>query len=596
MSNRLKLKVKTKIPAALLGGIGTVITKDGITYKVELDYSRLQDVGNTFDPNYVVVAIWNPHTGDWARVSLTNFINGSLSPAAFDIIAPTTTEGDMIVREGGHNVRLPVGQAGYALLSNGTDPIYDGFLQSGTGAAKRTWQDKARETVSVKDFGAVGNGVADDTSAFQNAIAALPGGGRIYVPRGFYRITATLTLHGGLTFYGDTCVTNVFGLPTGNETPSHVFIDSDTLALFQNVSGVSMEGVSFTDITFAARLTPSVTPRGTATGFNLSGSAPSDIKNLNFNHCQFTNFGGYAIRVRDPLAPGANPDWNVCPATLSDCTFYYNAVGISFETDNADFWQLNGTAFFQGTGMYGIICQRSGVLVLNQCFGGGGIMLITGGSGPQDRDSITFIACQFEQGTAMLQVADNMSTQRTYRPIKMISCVVESPILLSASCHFISEGSRYVNNIEVTASGVLIDSYSDSFLPTTAINLVAGSSVRNYVTHGTDYPIGVRGPIIDGKCIRTASAAPVGGSVAYVAGDITYNSSPSTGSPMGWICLTSGTPGTWDILGQIGFRVHAGSPVGAVVPNFLGEELLDNTTAKWWKSIDVGINNWVALN
>src|SRR4051794_19893992 len=77
MSNRLKLKVRTKIPAALLGGIGTKVTKDGLTYKVELDYSTLQDNGNLFDPNFVVVAIWNPDTDEWARVSLTDFINGS---------------------------------------------------------------------------------------------------------------------------------------------------------------------------------------------------------------------------------------------------------------------------------------------------------------------------------------------------------------------------------------------------------------------------------------------------------------------------------------------------------------------------------------
>ncbi|PDT68125.1 hypothetical protein CO675_39450 [Bradyrhizobium sp. C9] len=463
-----------------------------------------------------------------------------------------------------------------------------------SGGVARSAAAMILDVGNIKNYGAVGDGVADDTAAFQAAIAALPGGGRIFVPRGFHRITASLTLHSGLTFYGESCISRVFGLPTGTETPSHIFIDSDNLPLFVNVSGVSMESVNFTDISFSARLTPTTTPRGTATGFLFEGSAPSDIKNLTFNRCQFSNFGGYAIRAYDPTAPSANPDWNVCPATLTDCTFLYNTIGISFETDNADFWQLNGTAFFGN--VYGIVCTRSGILVLNQCFGGGGIMVITGGSGTQIRDSITFIGCQYEQGTAMLQVADNMATQRTYFPIKMISCIVESPILLSASCHFISEGCRYVNNIEVTASGVLIDSYSDSFLPTTHINLVAGSSVRNYVTHGTDYPVGIRGPITDGKCIRTASAPPSGGTVAYVAGDITYNSSPTTGSPSGWVCTASGTPGTWDMLGQIGFRVHGGSPVGTVTPNFLGEELLDNTTAKWWKSIDVGITNWVALN
>lgn len=42
-----------------------------------------------------------------------------------------------------------------------------GYLPSGTGAVARTVQAKLRESVSVGDFGAVGNGVADDTAAIR---------------------------------------------------------------------------------------------------------------------------------------------------------------------------------------------------------------------------------------------------------------------------------------------------------------------------------------------------------------------------------------------------------------------------------------------
>jgi hypothetical protein len=59
-----------------------------------------------------------------------------------------------------------------------------GFLQSGTGAVATTVQTKLRESVSVKDFGAVGNGTTDDTAAITAAIAAAGVGGNILVPAG----------------------------------------------------------------------------------------------------------------------------------------------------------------------------------------------------------------------------------------------------------------------------------------------------------------------------------------------------------------------------------------------------------------------------
>ena len=45
-----------------------------------------------------------------------------------------------------------------------------GIIQSGTGAVARTVQDKLREQVSVKDFGAVCDGSTDDTAAVQAAV------------------------------------------------------------------------------------------------------------------------------------------------------------------------------------------------------------------------------------------------------------------------------------------------------------------------------------------------------------------------------------------------------------------------------------------
>jgi hypothetical protein len=63
------------------------------------------------------------------------------------------------------------------------------FQQTGTGAVNRDFNLKIKDYVSVTDFGAVGNGVANDTTAFNNAIAS---GKQVYVPAGTYLINATI--------------------------------------------------------------------------------------------------------------------------------------------------------------------------------------------------------------------------------------------------------------------------------------------------------------------------------------------------------------------------------------------------------------------
>lgn len=96
------------------------------------------------------------------------------------------------------------------VLSSGIGASLLGFMQSGVGAVLRNLQDIFRERVSVKDFGAVGDGVADDTAAIQAAIdyahslsigsistpydTIRKGGVTVFAPRGEYKTTRTIEL------------------------------------------------------------------------------------------------------------------------------------------------------------------------------------------------------------------------------------------------------------------------------------------------------------------------------------------------------------------------------------------------------------------
>jgi hypothetical protein len=89
------------------------------------------------------------------------------------------------------------------------------FLESGTGAVSRTVTAKLRDQVSVKGFGAVGDGVTTDTAAFALATTA---SAFVFVPVGTY-VVGTSTLALAAQLYGPgtlSCLGTL--LPVGNIT------------------------------------------------------------------------------------------------------------------------------------------------------------------------------------------------------------------------------------------------------------------------------------------------------------------------------------------------------------------------------------------
>lgn len=116
------------------------------------------------------------------------------------------------------------------------------YNQGATGAVTRTVKSKLQEVVSVKDFGAVGDGIADDTTAIQaaiNALSQLGVGGVVRLPAGTYKVTSNINLtwpNGAdpnsparVTIQGDGVdITSIFDYRAGTPTGGCLTVDFST--------------------------------------------------------------------------------------------------------------------------------------------------------------------------------------------------------------------------------------------------------------------------------------------------------------------------------------------------------------------------------
>lgn len=125
------------------------------------------------------------------------------------------------------------GVTGYQGATGATGPSDSNnisFQQAGTGAILRTAQDKLRETVSVLDFGASGDGVSDDTIAIQNAIIAAGNYGQVIFNSG-----NTFLLSGAVGLIISSPVTLVFEIGAkllfNNNNATYIQIRSSDVTL-----------------------------------------------------------------------------------------------------------------------------------------------------------------------------------------------------------------------------------------------------------------------------------------------------------------------------------------------------------------------------
>jgi len=181
------------------------------------------------------------------------------------------------------------------------------YYEGATGSVNRPINQKLAEIVSVKDFGAVGNGIADDTAAIQ---AACNASACVYFPEGNYAVR-TITINNSATLYGDGV-----SATTISRVAAYVTEDSDLIQFNGTDASVGTTMLDYVNIS-GIKFTNAHTYNGADTHslVRIYLSNNIDIENCYFEHGPF-----HGIKINGSL--------NI---KINGCTFYqcgFDGIGI----------------------------------------------------------------------------------------------------------------------------------------------------------------------------------------------------------------------------------------------------------------------------
>ena len=214
------------------------------------------------------------------------------------------------------------------------------YTPSGVGAVARSTSSKLGDTVSVKDFGAVGDGMVDDTAAIQLAITA--GANKtIYIPAGTYVVTA-LTVSSPCRLFGEGVLKKTTASNTAFLTIAANDVDVENLVLLGSSVDTTPATVAFLDTAIKLYGTNSVTP----------------YRRINLSNLKINGFTGFAMDIR-----------HCEDLTVSSCVIRYcGYAGIGLSSVVRGVIANNLVSFIHSTGAiddrYGIFLSRDPTITL----------------------------------------------------------------------------------------------------------------------------------------------------------------------------------------------------------------------------------------
>ncbi|MCC7169542.1 MAG: VCBS repeat-containing protein [Planctomycetes bacterium] len=213
-SQPFPLRVSTTDPTA------RVVLEGGMSTQIR--------AGNDPNKSIAMMATSSINDGGFVGAYGTNVDPWGLGGGGVAIeAARSSATGDVILRTQGADRVLVTedGDVGIGTSSPTAKLAVQGVIESLAGGFRfpdTTVQQSAASVMSfwnVRSYGAVGNGVADDTAAFQSAVNSLlaAGGGTLFVPAGSYRLSDHLYFDRKLSLLGEGVQVSrlIWSQPTG---------------------------------------------------------------------------------------------------------------------------------------------------------------------------------------------------------------------------------------------------------------------------------------------------------------------------------------------------------------------------------------------
>jgi len=402
----------------------------------------------------------------------TDLIVSDLNPATPMNIKPCggANTGARLTRSSGSTAIANASPTDYKWCFEGEDKRYrisfKGDQWSGNKTIIYDWiptpDAKNLGTYNVKDFGAVGDGRADDTIAIQSAVAfmAVHNGGILNFPEGDYVVTSPITLASGITIQGIT------GLPTSYPTnnvntknPSRIRLSGSRRALFR--IGECTYNVSFRDIELYADSND-----GTY-GVEAVGAYTSSL-NTYFERVTFSLFerGIYARGLAQ-----TDKAWQFDNVKIKNCLFIFNRdAGIYASVRNSG-WIVEGSQFMNPKKQAG---QNANSMYLEHCGGAliqhtfsGGFAGAIGGTfiNVVDCGNIVVLQSQSEAMTnAFIYNEPRLPYHGDYSyPIVFTNNSFGDPVEFRGRRTFISTGNQYLGNTFKAGPDLRVYSTGDRF-------------------------------------------------------------------------------------------------------------------------------------